>query len=47
MLGFKSFHSVQSVLASIEFVAMLKKGQMKKNMADTLSPEKQFFALAA
>jgi len=40
MLGFKSFHSAQSTLAGIELVAMLRKGQMKKNMAGTLSPVK-------
>jgi len=47
MLGFKSFHSAQSTLAGIELVAMLKKEQMKKNMAGTLSPAEQFYALAA
>ncbi len=47
MLGFKSFHSAQSTLAGIELVAMLKKGQMKKNIAGTLSPAEQFYALAA
>ena len=38
MLGFKSFHSAQSTLAGIELVAMLNKGQMKKNMIGALSP---------
>ena len=47
MLGFKSFDSVQSTLAGIELVAMLKKGQMKKNMAGALSLAEQFHALAA
>lgn len=47
MLGFKSFHSAQSTLAGIELVAMLKKGQMKKNMIGALSPTEQFYALAA
>jgi len=47
MLGFKSFHSAQSTLAGIELMAMLKKGQMKKNMVGTLSPAEQFYALAA
>ena len=47
MLGFKSFHSAQYTLAGIELVAMLKKGQMKKNIAGTLSPAEQFYALAA
>jgi len=47
MLGFKSFHSAQSTLAGIELVAMLKKGQMKKNLVGALSPVEQFHALAA
>ena len=47
MLGFKNIHSAQKTLAGIELVAMLKKGQMKKNFAGTLSPAEQFYALAA
>ena len=47
MLGFKNIHSAQKTLAGIELVAMLKKGQMKKNLAGTLSPAEQFYALAA
>ena len=47
MLGFKNFRSAQSTLAVIELVAMLKKGQMKKNMASSLSSAEQFYALAA
>ncbi|MFT6958040.1 MAG: putative transposase [Halieaceae bacterium] len=47
MLGFKIFHSAQSTLAGVELVAMLKKGQMKKNMIVALSPIEQFYALAA
>tara|TARA_B110000902_G_C14053266_1_gene492543 strand:+ start:86 stop:763 length:678 start_codon:yes stop_codon:yes gene_type:complete len=47
ILGFKSFRTAQSTLAGIELVAMLKKGQMKKNMVGTLSPAEQFYALAA
>jgi len=47
MLGFKNFHSAQSTLAGIELVAMLKKGQMKKNTVGSLSPVEQFYALAA
>ncbi len=46
MLGFKSFHSAQSTLAGIELIAMINKGQMKKNMVGTLSPAEQFYALA-
>jgi putative transposase len=47
MLGFKHFDSAQSTLAGIELVAMLKKGQMKKNLSGTLSPAEQFYALVA
>jgi len=47
MLGFKRFYTAQSTLAGIELMAMLKKGQMKKNMAGALSPAEQFYALAA
>lgn len=46
-LGFKSFNSAQSTLAGIELVAMLKKGQMKKNIIGALTPTEQFYALAA
>ena len=47
MLGFKNIHSAQKTLAGIELVAMLKKGQMKKNLTGTLSQAEQFYALAA
>ena len=47
ILGFKSFRSAQSTLAGIELVAMLKKGQMKKNRTGDLTPAEQFYALAA
>ena len=47
MLGFKSFHSAQTTLAGIELVAMLRKGQMKKNLIGALTPAEQFYALAA
>ena len=46
MLSFKSFISAQQTLAGIELVAMLKKGQMKKNCSGALSPSEQFYALA-
>ena len=39
--------AAQSILAGIELVAMLKKGQMKNNMVGALSPAEQFYALAA
>ena len=47
MLGFKNFDSAQSTLAGIELMAMIKKGQMKKNLSGILSPALQFYALAA
>jgi putative transposase len=47
MLGFKNFDSAQSTLSGIELMAMIKKGQMKKNLAGSLSPAEQFYALAA
>ena len=47
MPGFKNFNSAQSTLAGIELVAMIKKGQMKKNISRNLSFADQFYALAA
>jgi len=47
MMGFKNFYSAQCNLAGIELVAMLKKGQMKKNSAGSLTPAEPFYALAA
>jgi transposase-like protein len=47
MLGFKKFHAAQQTLAGIELMRMLKKGQMKTNQEDNLSPVEQFYALAA
>jgi len=47
MLGFKSFRSAQLALAGIELVAMLNKGQLKKNRTGDLTPAEEFYALAA
>ena len=47
MLGFENFYSAQATLSGIELVAMIKKGQMKKNISGVLSPAEQFYALAA
>ncbi|MBL4863277.1 MAG: DDE-type integrase/transposase/recombinase, partial [Crocinitomicaceae bacterium] len=47
MLGFKSFQSARATLVGIELMAMINKGQMKKNMVGYLSPAEQFYALAA
>ena len=45
MLGFKNFYTAQKTLAGIELMAMIKKGQMKNNIAGNLSPAEQFYAL--
>ncbi|MFT6734237.1 MAG: putative transposase [Polaribacter sp.] len=47
MLGFKNFDSAQNTLSGIELMAMIKKGQMKKNLSSTMSPAEQFYALAS
>jgi putative transposase len=47
MLGFKNFNAAKSTLAGIEVVAMIQKGQMKKNVSGQLSCADQFYALAA
>jgi transposase-like protein len=47
MLGFKSFHAAQRTLASIEVMAMIKKGQMKTLAGDRKTPAGMFYALAA
>jgi len=47
MLGFKNFNAARNTLAGIEFVAVLKKDQMKTNLTGALSPAEQFYALAA
>ncbi len=36
MLGFKNFHCTQKTLAEIEVAVMIKKGQMKKTIANGL-----------
>jgi len=47
MLGFNNFHSARATLIGIELMAMINKGQMKKNIVGSLSPAEQFYALAA
>ena len=48
MLGFKSFWSARVVLAGIELVSMIKKGQLKTSRkTSSLSPADQFYSLAA
>ncbi len=46
MLAFKKLFAAQSTLAEIELVAMIKKGNMRKNMCSALSHIEQFYILA-
>lgn len=46
MLNFKAFHSATSVLASIERMHMIRKGQMILEAQSQLSFADQFYALA-
>ena len=47
MLGFKSFRTASAVLAGIELMHMIRKGQMSTEKEMGLSFAKQFYALAA
>lgn len=47
MLGFKSFRTASAVLAGIELMRMIRKGQMSTEKGMGLSFAKQFYALAA
>ena len=46
MLGFKSFRSAASVLAGIELMHMIRKGQMAMPGCNGMSFADQFYALA-
>ena len=46
MMGFKSFHAASNVLAGIELMYMIHKGQMVVTEAEELSFAEQFYALA-
>ena len=46
MMGFKSFRAARNVLAGIELMHMIRKGQMM-NEGSELSFAEQFYALAA
>src|SRR5450830_460719 len=46
MLGFKSFQSAKSILAGIELMHMIRKGQLMMEGTDNLSFADQFYALA-
>lgn len=49
MLGFKSFRRAQTILAGIELIHMIRKGQFQPSAGDGLglSPAEQFYLLAA
>ncbi|MGJ3356007.1 IS6 family transposase [Providencia sp. Je.9.19] len=47
MLGFKSFRRAQTILAGIELVHMIRKGQLQHLAGADLSPAEQFHWLAA
>ncbi|MBD8544435.1 hypothetical protein IFU01_15365 [Oxalobacteraceae sp. CFBP 8763] len=46
MLGFKSFHAAGSVLAGIELMHMIRKGQFAIDSAEAMSFAGQFSTLA-
>ena len=46
MLNFKSFHSAKSILAGIELMHMIRKGQLNMAGAHKMSFADQFYALA-
>ena len=47
MLGFKSFRRAQTLLAGIELLHMIRKGQYQHPAGDGMSPAEQFYLLAA
>jgi putative transposase len=47
MLGFKSFRCARILLAGIELMHMIRKGQMRDPQSQNPSPAQQFHALAA
>jgi putative transposase len=47
MLGFKSFRAAQAVLAGIELMHMIRKGQFNMAGCDGMSIAEQFYTLAA
>jgi transposase-like protein len=47
MLGFKSFRRAQTLLAGIELLHMIRKGQYQHPESDGLSPAEQFYLLSA
>ncbi len=47
MLGFKSFRRAQTILAGIELIHMIRKGQYQHPAGDGMTPAEQFYWLAA
>lgn len=47
MMGFKSFRRTQTILAGIELIHMIRKGQYQHPQSKKLSPAEQFHLLAA
>ena len=47
MLGFKSFRRAQAVMAGIESIHMIRRGQYRYPAGDGMSPAEQFYLLAA
>ncbi|MEG0171506.1 MAG: IS6 family transposase [Acinetobacter sp.] len=47
MMGFKSFRRAQTILAGIELIQMIRKGQLRSPKGEGLSPTEQFYLLAA
>ncbi len=45
MLGFKSFRRAQTILAGIELIHMIRKGQYQHPQGNGLSPAEQFYLL--
>ena len=46
MLGFKSFRAAKNVLAGIELMHMIRKGQLMVDGVEAMSFADQFYALA-
>ncbi len=47
MLGFKSFRRAQTILAGIELLHMIRKGQYQHPAGDGMLPAEQFYLLVA
>jgi hypothetical protein len=47
MKGFKSSRRAQTILAGIEIIHMLRKGQLQHPHGNSLSPAEQFYLLVA